>query len=198
MVNVWVRGGLWSAFTPHCNVRKAKYQLSRSDVQREIRSIRDTFSIETACLALVPQLCQEPQRRVMVDFFVSSLLSCRLCAMSLRMICRSTPRCCQIHFFLGLPLLRLPSTVPCSITLVRSSDLVTCPYHFSFRRFTVARRSSYGPMCIVMVFRTCSLVIRSLQEMLRICRKHLNSSDWILLCSCTVSVKSHMHKRILL
>ena len=38
----------------------------------------------------------------------------------------------SIHFFLGLPLLRLPSTVPCSITLVRPSDLVTCPYHFSF------------------------------------------------------------------
>ena len=42
-------------------------------------------------------------------------------------------------------LLRLPSTVPCNITLIRPSDLVTCPYHFSFRLFTVARRSSYGP-----------------------------------------------------
>ena len=57
---------------------------------------------------------------------------------------------------IGLPLLRLPSTVPCNITLVRPSDLVTCPYHFSFRRFTVARRSSYGPICFTMVFRTCS------------------------------------------
>ena len=52
----------------------------------------------------------------------------------------------SIQLFFGLLLLRLPSTVPCSITLVRPSDLVTCPYHFSFRRFTVFRRSSYGPM----------------------------------------------------
>ena len=44
----------------------------------------------------------------------------------------------SLQLFFGLPLLRLPSTVPCSITLVRPSDLVMCPYHFSFRRFTVA------------------------------------------------------------
>ena len=68
----------------------------------------------------------------------------------------------SIQLFFGLPLLRLPSTVPCNITLVRLSYLVTCPYDFSFRRFTVVRRSSYGPICFMMVFRTCSLVIRSL------------------------------------
>ena len=68
----------------------------------------------------------------------------------------------SIQLFFGLPLLRLPSTVPCNITLVRPSDLITCPYHFSFRRFTPARRSSYGPICFMMVFRTCSLVARSL------------------------------------
>ena len=46
----------------------------------------------------------------------------------------------SIQLFFGLP-----STVPCrSIILMRPSDLVTCPYHFSFRRFTVAWRSSYG------------------------------------------------------
>ena len=73
------------------------------------------------------------------------------------------------------------STVPCSITLVRPSDLATCSCHFSFRRFTVARKSSYGPLCVVMVFRTCSLVIRSLQQMPRIFRKHLNCSEWIIL-----------------
>ena len=27
------------------------------------------------------------------------------------------------------------------------SDLATYPYHVSFCRFTVARRSSYGPIC---------------------------------------------------
>ena len=54
----------------------------------------------------------------------------------------------------ALPLLRLHSTVPCSITLVGPSDLVTCPHHFVFCRFTVVRRFSYGPMCFMMVFRT--------------------------------------------
>ena len=42
--------------------------------------------------------------------------------------------------------------------------------------------------CFVMVFRTCSLVIRSLSEMSSIFRKYLNSSDWILPCSSAVSV----------
>ena len=52
----------------------------------------------------------------------------------------------SIQLFFSLSLLTLPSTVPCSIIFVRPSDLVTCPYHFSFRRLTVARRSSHGPM----------------------------------------------------
>ena len=51
-----------------------------------------------------------------------------------------------VHFFLGLPLLHLASTVPYSLTLVRPADLVTGPYNISFRRFTVARRSSNGPI----------------------------------------------------
>ena len=50
----------------------------------------------------------------------------------------------------------------CGITLVRPSDLVRYSYHFCFRRFTVARISSYGPICFIMVFRTRSLVTRSL------------------------------------
>ena len=54
----------------------------------------------------------------------------------------------SVHLLFGLLLLHLPSTVPSSITLVRPSDLVA-HYHFSFRRYTVARRSSYGPMCIM-------------------------------------------------
>ena len=73
----------------------------------------------------------------------------------------------SIQLFFGLPLLRLPSTVPCNITLVRPSNLVTCPcpYHFRFCRFAVATRSSYGPICFMMIFRTCSLVTRSLWGM---------------------------------
>ena len=37
-----------------------------------------------------------------------------------------------------------------SITLVRPSDFVTCPYHSSFRRFTVARNSSYSPIIVML------------------------------------------------
>ena len=65
------------------------------------------------------------------------------------------------HLFSACPLLRLPPTVPCSITLVRPSDLVTCPYHFSFRHFTVARRCSYGPICFVMAIRPSLLDLES-------------------------------------
>ena len=79
----------------------------------------------------------------------------------LRKICRPL-RDVVSPAFSGLLLPRLPSTVPCTITLVRPSDLVTCPYHFSCRRFTVVRRSSHVPMCFMMVFRMLPLVIRSL------------------------------------
>ena len=61
-----------------------------------------------------------------------------------------------VHLFFGLPLLLMPSTVTCSISLVRPSDLVAGIHHFSFRRFIVARRSSSDPitLCFVMVLRT--------------------------------------------
>ena len=103
----------------------------------------------------------------MMDFLVSSLHSCRLCAMAW-VSAKDLPvhsAMLSLQLFFGLPLLRLPSTVPCSITLDRPSDLVTCPYHFSLRRFTVARRSSYGPICFTMVSRTCSFVTRSLRSL---------------------------------
>ena len=57
----------------------------------------------------------------------------------------------SVHLFFGLPILRVPSTVPCSITLVRPSDIVTCAYHFRVWRFTVARRSSYGFLHILVM-----------------------------------------------
>ena len=50
----------------------------------------------------------------------------------------------------------------CSICLVRPSDLVTCPYHFSFRRFTVIRRASYGTMMVCDGFPHLFVVTRSL------------------------------------
>ena len=50
------------------------------------------------------------------------------------------------HLFFCLPLLLPPCSVPCRIVLASPVDLVTCPYHFSLRRFTVVKRSSWGPM----------------------------------------------------
>ena len=43
------------------------------------------------------------------------------------------------HLFFCLPLLRPPCTVPCRIVLASPVDLVTCPYHFSLRRFTMVK-----------------------------------------------------------
>ena len=68
----------------------------------------------------------------------------------------------SIHFFFDTPFIRLPLTVPCSFTLVRPADLVTCPCHFSFRCFTVAIIYSYGHNVLCDGLRTCSLVIRCL------------------------------------
>ena len=45
------------------------------------------------------------------------------------------------HLFFCLPLLPL-CTVPCRIIFASPVDLVLCPYHLSFRFFTVVRRSS--------------------------------------------------------
>ena len=47
------------------------------------------------------------------------------------------------HLFFGLSLLRLPSIVLCCITLVRPSDLVTCPYHFSCQEIFVRSHLLY-------------------------------------------------------
>ena len=52
------------------------------------------------------------------------------------------------------PLLLRPARS--SLALITSSDIVTCPHHVSFRRFTVARRSLYGLLCFVMVFHTAA------------------------------------------
>ena len=46
------------------------------------------------------------------------------------------------HLFFCLPLLLPPCTVPCRIIFASPVDLVLCPYHLSFRFFTVVRRSS--------------------------------------------------------
>ena len=69
------------------------------------------------------------------------------------------------HLFLCLPCLRLPFTVPCKMVLARPDELETCSYHCSLRRFTMVRRSSYGPIDCWILARTSSLVTRSLYKM---------------------------------
>ena len=45
-------------------------------------------------------------------------------------------------FFFCLPLFLPPHTVPCNMVFASPDDLVTCPYHFSFRSLIVVRKSS--------------------------------------------------------
>ena len=68
----------------------------------------------------------------------------------------------SFHLFFCLPLLLPLCTVPCTIVLASPIDLVTGPYHFSLRLFTVVKRSSWGPMACRVLFRTSSLEMRSL------------------------------------
>ena len=66
------------------------------------------------------------------------------------------------HLLFCLPLSLPPCTVPCMIVLACPEDLVTCSYRFSLRRFTVVKRSLWGPMAGRVLFRTSSLEMRSL------------------------------------
>ena len=62
------------------------------------------------------------------------------------------------HLFFCLPLSLPPCTVPCYMVFASSDDLVTCPYHISFRCLIVVRRTSWGPMACLILFHTSSLV----------------------------------------
>ena len=75
----------------------------------------------------------------------------------LRRICRSTQRCRQSTSSSACPFFA------CLWSFIEILRLILsmCPSHFCFHRFTVARRSSYGPICFMTGFCTCSLVIRS-------------------------------------
>ena len=64
------------------------------------------------------------------------------------------------HIFFCLPLLVHPCT--CRIVLASPVDLVTCPYHFSLRRFSVVKRSSWGPVACRVLFPNSSLEMWSL------------------------------------
>ena len=71
----------------------------------------------------------------------------------------------SFHFFLCLPRLLPPFTVPCKMNLDRPGERETCPYHCSLRFFTMVRMSSCGPFACWILARTSSLVTWSLYEM---------------------------------
>ena len=58
------------------------------------------------------------------------------------------------HLFLCLPCLLPPFTVPCKMVLARPDEPETCPYHSSMCLFTMARRSSCGPIAYWILART--------------------------------------------
>ena len=81
------------------------------------------------------------------------------------------------HFFLCLPCLLSPFTVPCKMVLARSDERETWPYHCSLRLFTIVRRSSCGPVACWILARTSLLVKWSLYEMCSILRS--TSFPWL-------------------
>ena len=88
------------------------------------------------------------------------------------------------HFFLCLPCLLPPFTLPCKMVLARPDERDTCPYHCSLRLFTIVRRSSCSSIACWILARTSSLVTWSLYEM----RQPLISMACILLWSSAVRV----------
>ena len=69
------------------------------------------------------------------------------------------------HFFLCLPCLLPPFTVPCKMVLARPDERETWPYHCSLRLFAMVRRSSCGPIACWILAWTSSLVTWSVHEM---------------------------------
>ena len=66
------------------------------------------------------------------------------------------------HLFFCLSLLLAPFTAPCRIVFAMPEDLEMCPYHLSFRFYTIDRRSSCTPIAFWILLRTSSFVTWSL------------------------------------
>ena len=72
--------------------------------------------------------------------------------------CQSIPECCPHISFSACLFFSLLAACPAGFSCQASPvDLVTCQHHFSLRRFTVVKRSSWGPMACRFLFRTSSL-----------------------------------------
>ena len=101
------------------------------------------------------------------------------------------------HLFFCLPRFQPPCTGPCKIALGSPDDRETWSHHFSFLIFTVARRSSCGPVVCLILFRTSSLVTWYLYVIPRIFLKHLISVACILFSRSAVSVHdSHAYRNM--
>ena len=99
------------------------------------------------------------------------------------------------HLFLCLHCLLPPFTVPCKMVLAGLDEREIWPYHCNLRLFTIARRSSCGPIACWILARTSSLVTWSLYEMPSILRYHRISMFCILLWSSAVRVHdSHAYR----
>ena len=93
------------------------------------------------------------------------------------------------HLFFCLPRLLPSCTVSSRIVLASPVDLVTCSYHFSLRRFTVVKMSSWSPMACRVLFHSSSFEMWSLYMMPRSFLRHLISMACILLSVSAVSVQ---------
>ena len=82
------------------------------------------------------------------DDFATSFLHFSLFSIALWDLANPRPHFLMLssHLFLCLPCLLPHFTVPCKMVLARPNERDTWPYHWSFRLFTIVRRSSCDPI----------------------------------------------------
>ena len=99
------------------------------------------------------------------DDFATSFLHFSLFSIALWDLANPRPHFLMLssHLFLCLPCLLPHFTVPCKMVLARPNKRDTWPYHWSFRLFTIVRRSSCDPIACWILARTSSLVTRRRQ-----------------------------------
>ena len=78
------------------------------------------------------------------------------------------------HLCLCLPCLLPPFTVPCKMVLARPDERERWTYHSSLSLFTMARRSSCGPIACWILARTSSLVTWSVRCVVSLAAPHFH------------------------
>ena len=126
-------------------------------------SLLDLTHFLTARVVLAPQ---------MISQSVSSIFLCsQLPSGAWRTPGLSIHWCClPTFFFICLPCLLPPFTMPYKMVLARPDERETCPYYSSLRLFLMVRRSSCGPIACWILAQTSSLVTWSLYKMSSILR----------------------------